>query len=71
MTVMAEDSHEEGVAGADEDARLAPGGPVGDAAVHPAVIGRRAKLPDLGIVRPQRLPGGRVDRRHLADDVLT
>jgi hypothetical protein len=35
------------------------------------VIGRRAKLPDLGIVRPQRLPGGRVDRRHLADDVLT
>ncbi len=49
------------VAGADEDALVVPVGPVGNAAMHEAVVGRRSVLPRLRVVDPPGLACCSVD----------
>ena len=55
------------VARAEQDASIVPVRPVGDAAMHEAVVGRRSVLPRLRVVDPPGLACGRVDGRDLGE----
>ena len=53
------------VPGAEQDALIVPARPVGNAAMHEPVVGRRSVLPRLRVVDPQGVAGGSVDGRNL------